>query len=78
MMRVGVAMLARPTFDLTLARAAATAAWDGLEGLGHHLLGSPDLLLDDGAVDAAAAGLAGESLESSSGRGDGHGHARGT
>jgi len=52
--RVAVAAIARSTFDLTMAEEMANSAFGLLGSLGLDLIGSPDLLLDGGAVEAAA------------------------
>ena len=62
-MRVGFAAPARPTFDTELAARLAAAAWERLATMGHELVGSAELLLDDEAIDDAAAGIAGASLD---------------
>lgn len=62
-MKLGFAAVARPTFDVALARTVSEAAWDRLGGLGHHRVGSPDLLLDDESLNRAVAGLTGQPLE---------------
>jgi L-fucose isomerase-like protein len=61
--RVGVAVLARPTFDVDHARVMADAAWQRLDELGHELIGSPDLILDADALGAATSTLANEPLD---------------
>lgn len=61
--RVGVAVLARPTFDVTYAGEMADAAWCRLEELGHDLIGSPELILDADALGSATAALSGQALD---------------
>jgi L-fucose isomerase-like protein len=63
MTRIGVAVLARPTFDVPYAREMATAAWQRLNELGHELVGSPDLILDADDLSRAISGLSNESLD---------------
>ena len=63
MTRIGVAVLARPTFDVPYAQEMAAAAWQRLGELGHELIGSPELILDAGALDAATAALSNEPLD---------------
>ena len=62
-MRVGVAVLARPTFDVPFAEVTAALAWDRLVETGHDLIGSPNLLLDAPALDSTVDGLSGEALD---------------
>ena len=57
MTRIGVAVLARPTFDVPYAREVAAAAWQRLGELGHELIGSPELIIDADALHAATAAL---------------------
>jgi L-fucose isomerase-like protein len=64
MTRVGVAVIARPTFDVAFAQEIAAAAWQRLGELGHELIGSPELILDAEALDAAAEALSNEPLDS--------------
>jgi len=52
-MKLGVIALGRPTFDVPFATATANAAWRTLLGGPWDLTGSPDLLMDIDAVDAA-------------------------
>ncbi len=61
--RIGVAVLARPTFDVEYAAEVAAAAWERLGELGGELIGSPQLILDAAALAAATAALANESLD---------------
>jgi L-fucose isomerase-like protein len=63
MTRIGVAVLARPTFDVQFAQEVATAAWQRLADLGHELVGSPDLILDANALDRASSALSNEPLD---------------
>ena len=63
MTRIGVAVLARPTFDVHFAQEMATAAWQRLADLGHELVGSPDLILDADALDIATSALSNEALD---------------
>jgi len=53
--KVAVAAIARSTFDLTMAEEMASSAFGLLTELGVDLIGSPDLLLDGEAAEAAAA-----------------------
>ncbi|MFA9564105.1 MAG: hypothetical protein ACERLM_05310 [Acidimicrobiales bacterium] len=62
-MRVGFAALARPTFDVALAETVSAAAWGRLDDLGHDLLGTPGLILEEGDLAGAVADLAREPLE---------------
>jgi len=61
--RIGVAVLARPTFDIAYATEMADAAWQRLDELGHELVGSPELILDADALGTATSALSGESLD---------------
>ncbi len=63
MTRIGVAILARPTFDVPYAGEMAAAAWQRLNELGHELVGSPDLIIDVEALSRATAALANEPLD---------------
>ena len=63
MTRIGVAVLARPTFDVPYAEQMAAAAWQRLGELGAELIGSPELILDADALAAATATLANEPLD---------------
>ena len=63
MSRIGVAILARPTFDVPYASEMAAAAWQRLNELGHELVGSPDLIIDVAALNRATAALANEPLD---------------
>ena len=63
MTRIGVAVLARPTFDVPYAQEMAAAAWQRLGELGHELIGSPELILDADALGAATAALSNEPLD---------------
>lgn len=62
-MKVGFAAPARPTFDVDLAAGFAASAWERLTSMGHELVGSPELVLEDEAVGIAAARLGGVSLD---------------
>ena len=62
-MRVGFAALARPTFDVALAETVSAAAWGRLDDLGHDLLGTPGLILEEGDLAGAVADLAREPLQ---------------
>ncbi len=64
MTKIGVAVLARPTFDVPYATEMAAAAWTRLAELGHELIGSPEPILDADALAAATENLAGEALDS--------------
>ncbi len=64
MTKIGVAVLARPTFDVPYATEMAAAAWTRLAELGHELIGSPEPILDADALAAASETLAGEALDS--------------
>lgn len=61
--KVGVAVLARPTFDVAYAGEMADAAWQRLGELGHELIGSPELILDADALGAATSALSNEPLD---------------
>lgn len=63
MNRIGVAFLARPTFDVVYAREVAAAAWQRLIELGHELVGSSELILDAEGLSVATAALAHEPLD---------------
>ena len=56
-MKIGFAAPARSTFDVDLAARFAASARERLAQLGHEMVGSTRLLLDDEAVDAAVASL---------------------
>ncbi len=61
--RLGVAILARPTFDVEYATEVAHAAWQRLVDLGDELIGSPELILDADALGAATAALSNEPVD---------------
>jgi L-fucose isomerase-like protein len=61
--RLGVAVLARPTFDVPFAQEMAAAAWERLSELGHELIGSPELIVDAPTLGAATAALSAEPLD---------------
>ena len=61
--RIGVAVLARPTFDVPFAREMAASAWQRLGELGHELIGSPELILDADGLGAATTALSEEPLD---------------
>jgi L-fucose isomerase-like protein len=63
MTRIGVAVLARPTFDVRYAREMAAAAWERLGELGHELIGSPDLILDAYALRTATAAMSNQPVD---------------
>ena len=63
MTRIGIAAIARPTFDVPYAHEMATAAWQRLGELCHELVGSPELIVDDDTLRAATAALSGEHLD---------------
>lgn len=63
MTRLGVAIIARPTFDVPYAREMAEAAWQRLGELGHELVGSPEPILDAAALAAATATLSERHLD---------------
>jgi L-fucose isomerase-like protein len=62
-MRIGVAALARPTFDVPFAEEMAARAFADLDGLGLTLVGGRGLLFDAAATTAALQALAGEQLD---------------
>ena len=61
--RIGVAAIARPTFDVPYAEEVAGKAWAALESLDAELIGTSDLLFDADAVRAAMPKLAEEPLD---------------
>lgn len=61
-MRIGVAAIARPTFDVAFAEETAAAAISALGSIG-EVVGQRDVAYDDDAVAGAAAALAGEDLD---------------
>jgi L-fucose isomerase-like protein len=61
--KVGVAVLARSTFDVAYATEMADAAWQRLNELGHELIGSPALILDADALATATAALSKQPLD---------------
>jgi L-fucose isomerase-like protein len=63
MTRIGVAVLARPTFDVPYAREMAAAAWQRLGELRHELIGSPELILDADSLGSAIAALSEQALD---------------
>ena len=63
MTRIGVAVVARATFDVAYASELAAAAWERLCALGDEIVGTPELILDDDALRRAASALEGEALD---------------
>ena len=63
MRRVGVAAVARPTFDVDFATATATAAFSRLRETGWDLLGGPELHMDLAAVSGAVDDLRNADLD---------------
>ncbi len=55
--RIGFAPIARPTFDLDLARELTAQVYAAVSAEGYTLTGSQDLVMDDAAVDARIAEL---------------------
>ncbi|MCY4537716.1 MAG: L-fucose/L-arabinose isomerase family protein [Chloroflexi bacterium] len=50
--RIGFVAIARPTFDLELAREMAAQLYGAVQRAGYQLFGSQELVMDGGAVDA--------------------------
>ena len=50
--RIGFAPIARPTFDLELARAATAQVFEAIAGAGYAVIGSQELIMDDLAAAA--------------------------
>ena len=61
--RIGVAAIARPTFDVPYAEELAGKAWTALESLDAELIGRPDRLFDADAVRAAMPALEEQPLD---------------
>ncbi len=61
--RIGVAAIARPTFDVAYAEEVAEEAWATLQSLDAELIGAPDLLFDAAAVRTAMPGLVEKPLD---------------
>ena len=55
--RIGFAPIARPTFDLDLAKALTAQVYAALSASGYDLVGAQDLILDGAAIDARIAEL---------------------
>ena len=49
--RIGFVPIARPTFDLDLARGAAGQLYEAVESAGYQLIGSQELVMDGRAID---------------------------
>ena len=62
-LRIGVATLARPNFDVPYAEENAAKVWATLKATGAELVGSSDLLFDADAVKAAMAELCEQKLD---------------
>ena len=62
-MRVGVAAIARPTFDVPYATETAAAAFRALAVLDWELCGDASLLMDGAAVDDAVTALAAQNVD---------------
>jgi len=56
-MKIGILPLGRPTFDVDYANEKLAAMLAALDGAGHELVGSSELLMDGGATEAAVASL---------------------
>ena len=61
--RIGVAVIARPTFDVAYAEEMTAAAWAALDAQDADLIGTPELLFDADAVRAAMRALAEKPLD---------------
>ena len=61
--RIGFVPIARPTFDLGLARRLTTQVYDAISGAGYTVIGSQDLIMDGGAIDERIAELASAEID---------------
>ncbi|MCY4019315.1 MAG: L-fucose/L-arabinose isomerase family protein [Chloroflexi bacterium] len=61
--RIGFVPIARPTFDLELARGAAARLVAALQGAGYQLVGSQDLVMDGAAIAGRIAELRASSID---------------
>ncbi len=61
--RIGFVPIARPTFDLDLARQLTSQVCDSLRAAGYTLIGSQDLVMDSAAVDSRISQLADASCD---------------
>ena len=61
--RIGFAPIARPTFDLDLARDLTAQVYAAVSAAGYTLAGSQDLVMDDAAVEARIAELTGADID---------------
>lgn len=62
-MRLAVAAIASPMFDTAFAQRMATAAFEVLDTVGAELIGSPSLLVNEDAVNAAVTAWTGADLD---------------
>ena len=61
--RIGFAPIARPTFDLALARELTAQVYEAVSASGYTLVGAQDLIMDSAAVDARIAELAAADID---------------
>lgn len=61
--RIGVVPIARPTFDLELARHVTAQLYDSLASDGYQLVGRQDLIMDGPAMDARIAELSAAEID---------------
>lgn len=61
--RIGFVPIARPTFDLELARQVTAQLCDSVAGDGYQLIGSQDLIMDGPAMEARIAELAAADID---------------
>lgn len=62
-LRIALAVIARPTFDVALAQTVADAVAERLAAAGHTVVGGATLLMDATAVESALAELAGAAFD---------------
>ena len=61
--QIGFAPIARPTFDLELARALCDGAYAAIESDGYRIVGSRDLIMDGAAVECRMQELSGAEVD---------------
>lgn len=61
--RIGFVPIARPTFDLDLARELTKQVYDSISQAGYHVIGSQELIMDGAAIDARIAELASADID---------------
>ena len=61
--RIGFVPIARPTFDLNLARELTAQVYDEIHAAGYSVIGSQDLVMDGEAIDTRIAELSAAEID---------------